>query len=124
MYGKCLSPSGARKVFEEMQSRNEVTWCSLLFAHTNSYQFDSACEVFHMMPKRVEIAWNIMIAGHAQCGEVESCLNLFKEMLESLHRPDQWTLSSLMNACSESSGFSYGCMVHGIIIKTGFKFLC
>lgn len=121
MYGKCLSPSGARKVFEEMRIRNEVTWCSLLFAHTNSYQFDSACEVFHMMPKRVEIAWNIMIAGHAQCGEVESCLNLFKEMRESLHRPDQWTLSSLMNACSESSEFSYGCMVHGIIIKTGWS---
>lgn len=121
MYGKCLRPLNANKVFEEMPSRNEVTWCSLLFAHTNSCQFDSAREMFDMIPKKVEIAWNIMIAGHARCGEVELCLNLFKEMRESLCRPDQWTLSALMNACSESSKFSYGCMVHGIIIKTGWS---
>ncbi|KAG7996169.1 hypothetical protein I3843_01G145600 [Carya illinoinensis] len=120
MYGKCSSTSRSRKVFEEMQSRNEVTWCSLLSAHTNSCQFEPAREVFYTMPKRVEIAWNIMIAGLARCGEVELCLNLFKEMRESLCWPDQWTLSALMNACSESSEFSYGCMVHGIIIKTGW----
>nr|POE50220.1 pentatricopeptide repeat-containing protein, mitochondrial [Quercus suber] len=121
MYGKCLRPFSASKVFEDMQSRNEVTWCSLLFAHTNSCQFDSAHEVFHMIPKKVEIAWNILIASHARCGEVELCLNLFKEMRESLCQPDQWTLSALMNACSESSEFSYGCLVQGIIIKTGWS---
>ncbi|KAH0996404.1 hypothetical protein GBA52_020268 [Prunus armeniaca] len=31
MYGKCLNPSSARRVFEEMKLRNEITWCSFFF---------------------------------------------------------------------------------------------
>lgn len=121
MYGKCLDPSSARRVFEEMKLRNEVTWCSFLFAQTNSSQFDVARHVFSMMPRRVEIAWNIMIVGYARYGEVESCLDLFKGMKESLCQPDQWTFSALMNACTEALEFWHGCMVHALIIKSGWS---
>ncbi|KAJ7955029.1 Pentatricopeptide repeat-containing protein [Quillaja saponaria] len=121
MYGKCLNPSGARKVFDEMNGRNEVTWCSLIYAYTKSGQFASAHEVFHNMPKRVEIAWNTMIAGYAHHGEVEVCFELFREMQESPYQPDQWTLSSLMNACAESLETIYGCLMHGFIIKSGWE---
>ncbi|KAI5324213.1 PREDICTED: pentatricopeptide [Prunus dulcis] len=121
MYGKCLDPSSARRVFEEMKLRNEVTWCSFLFAQTNSSQFDVARHVFSMMPRRVEIAWNIMIVGYARYGEVESCLDLLKGMKESLCQPDQWTFSALMNACAEALEFWHGCMVHALIIKSGWS---
>lgn len=122
MYGKCLNPDDARKVFDEMAASNEVTWCSLLFAYANSCdRFGMALELFRSMPERVEIAWNIMIAGHARCGEVEACLRLFKEMCGSLYQPDQWTLSALMNACAESMELLYGCMVHGFVIKSGWS---
>lgn len=121
MYGKCLNSYSARRVFEEMNIRNEATWCSLLYAHTKSSEFDLAYEVFSMMPIRVEIAWNIMIAGFARCGEVRSCLALFKDMLQSLCCPDQWTLSAIMNACAESSELFYGCMIHALIIKSGWS---
>ncbi|KAL1372578.1 hypothetical protein HN51_002696 [Arachis hypogaea] len=121
MYGKCLCPDDASKVFDEMTERNEVTWCSLLFAYANTCQFGTAFQLFRSMPKRVEIAWNIMIAGHARCGEVESCLHLFKEMCESSYLPDQWTLSALMNACTESMELLYGRMVHGFVINSGWS---
>ena len=80
MYGKCLFPYSARKVFEEMgqSQRNEVTWCSLLFAYANSGQFHIAFETFYGMLKRVLVAWNIMISGFARYGEVEVCLNLYQ----------------------------------------------
>ncbi|GMN33380.1 hypothetical protein TIFTF001_004123 [Ficus carica] len=121
MYGKCLNPSNGTRVFDEMHLRNEATWCSLLFAHMKSCQFDIAYKVFSIMPRRVEIAWNIMIAGHALHGEVELCLALLKEMLNNSCGPDQWTFSTLMNACAESSDVQYGCMVHGFIIKSGWS---
>ncbi|CAJ1941114.1 unnamed protein product [Sphenostylis stenocarpa] len=121
MYGKCLLPDAARKVFDEMSDSNEVTWCSLLFAYANSCRFGMALELFRIMPERVVIAWNIMIVGHARCGEVEACLHLFKEMCESLCQPDQWTLSALVNACAESMEMLYGCMVHGFVIKSGWS---
>ncbi|TKY54102.1 Pentatricopeptide repeat-containing protein mitochondrial [Spatholobus suberectus] len=121
MYGKCLLPDDARKVFDEMSDSNEVTWCSLLFAYANSYRLGMALELFRCVPERVVIAWNIMIAGHARCGEVDACLDLFKEMCESLCQPDQWTFSALMNACAESMEMLYGCMVHGFVIKSGWS---
>lgn len=121
MYGKCSKPCSANKVFKEMNERNEVTWCSMLYAYTNTGQFNLANEVFCVMPNRVTIAWNIMIVGHAKYGEIELCLSLFKEMRENLFLPDQWTLSALMNACAESSEAKYGYMVHAFVIKTGWS---
>ncbi|KAK0606695.1 hypothetical protein LWI29_002952 [Acer saccharum] len=139
MYGKCFEPCSANKVFQETNEKNEVTWCSLLFAYTNTGQFNMANEVFHTMPKRVTISWNIMIVGHAKYGEIELCLSLFREMRETSCAPDQWTLSALMNACGELSEMSYdftfgavlhacsglavlghGRMVHGCVIYYGF----
>lgn len=121
MYAKCLSPPSANRVFEEMAVRNEVTWCSLLLAHMVSEQFSIANSVFSMLPTRIEIAWNIMITGYARHGEIVQCFDFFKEMLRNLNQPDQWTLSSLMNACAESLELQYGCMVHAFIIKSGWE---
>ncbi|KAJ6313614.1 hypothetical protein OIU77_014993 [Salix suchowensis] len=102
MYGKCLSPFSANKVFQEMNDSNEVSWGSLLFAYTNSGQFDAAASVFKFMPKKVGVAWNIMISGLGQYGEIELCLEMFKEMRESFREPDQYTYSALISACAES----------------------
>lgn len=121
MYGKCFNPNDARKVFDEMNYSNEVTWCSLLFAYANTCRFDMAFEIFRSMPEKVEIAWNIIIAAHARCGEVEACLHLFKEMCENLYQPDQWTFSALMSACTESMELLHGCMMHCFVIKSGWS---
>ncbi|KAK6130371.1 hypothetical protein DH2020_035876 [Rehmannia glutinosa] len=122
MYGKCLSAQDANKVFEEMGFRNEVSWCSLLFAYINVGLLDVSRSVFRDMPKRVVVAWNTIIAGYAKWGEVELCLDLFKNMLEDFCSPDQWTLSAIMNACAEMSKPCYGYMLHGFIIQSGWNF--
>ncbi|CAI9118696.1 OLC1v1020296C1 [Oldenlandia corymbosa var. corymbosa] len=121
MYGKCKSSYEARKVFEDMVLRNEVSWCSLLFAYVNAGHFDMANSVFSTMPKRVLVAWNTMISAHAKAGEVELCFELFRKMLEDVVRPDQCTLSALMNACAEGSDSSYGSMMHAFIYKSGWS---
>ncbi|MBA0701858.1 hypothetical protein Goari_020327, partial [Gossypium aridum] len=120
MYGKCLDPCSARKAFEEMGEsiRNEVTWCSLLFAYANSGQFNIAFETFYEMPKRVLVAWNIMITGFARYGEVEMCIQLLKEMRESLCCfPDEYGfqayvyvgngLVNMYAKCGDIKGSSY-----------------
>uniref|UniRef100_A0A7N0UFS5 Chlororespiratory reduction 21 n=1 Tax=Kalanchoe fedtschenkoi TaxID=63787 RepID=A0A7N0UFS5_KALFE len=121
LYGKCLSADGANRVFEEMRVKNVISWCSLLFAHTNCGQFGDAYDVFDVMEERVEIAWNIMIAGHARFGEFVRCLGLFKEMRDGLCKPDQWTYSALMNACAEAQDPNCGRMMHGVMIKDGWS---
>ncbi|XP_052188397.1 pentatricopeptide repeat-containing protein At2g36980, mitochondrial isoform X2 [Diospyros lotus] len=121
MYGKCLSTCNANRVFEEMDVKNDVSWCSLLFAYVNGSQFDIARIVFDAMPTRVEIAWNTMIAGYARFGDIETCFDLFKKMLESFCEADHWTFSALMNACSESEEGLPGCLMHAFIVKSGWN---
>ncbi|XP_065863538.1 pentatricopeptide repeat-containing protein At2g36980, mitochondrial [Euphorbia lathyris] len=124
MYGKCWNAFSAKKVFEDMDVTvtNEVTWCSLLFAYTNSGQFKAAREVFDSMPKKVGIAWNTMISSLGRYGEIELCLDMLKEMQQNLCEPDQWTYSALISACTESSEFLFGCMLHSVLIKSGWSF--
>ncbi|GMH20033.1 hypothetical protein Nepgr_021874 [Nepenthes gracilis] len=121
LYGKCMNHFSAKRVFEDMHVWNEVSWCSLLFAYTNSGLLDIANEVFRSMPKGVQISWNIMISGHAQAGDTQLCLSLFREMRENDCCPDQWTLSSLMSACAKVGEFYYGCMIHGFLLKSGWN---
>ncbi|KAI3469454.1 hypothetical protein Pfo_026117 [Paulownia fortunei] len=121
MYGKCLRAQDANTVFEEMGFRNEVSWCSLLFAYLNVGRLDVSHSVFCDMPRRMVVAWNTIIAGYAKWGKVELCLDLFKKMLEDSCNPDQWTLSAVINACAEMSEPSYGCMLHGFIIQSGWN---
>ncbi|KAF8392532.1 hypothetical protein HHK36_022877 [Tetracentron sinense] len=121
MYGKCLNPSSARRAFEEMNSWNEVSWCSLLFAYVKCSQFDIALEIFYSMPNQIEIAWNILISGYARCGEIELCMDLFKKMQGTAWTSDQWTFSGLMTACAELPEPFYGLMMHGCIIKSGWS---
>ncbi|KAK2992670.1 hypothetical protein RJ640_014920 [Escallonia rubra] len=122
VYGKCFSPCSASRVFEEMGLRNEVSWCSLLFAHVNANELGIAGGVFDDMPNRVNIAWNTMIAGHARCGDIGVCFSLFKKMQEGSFCADQWTLSALMNACAESQEPRCGGVVHCLIVKSGWGF--
>nr|GMD66242.1 pentatricopeptide repeat-containing protein At2g36980, mitochondrial [Ipomoea batatas]GMD68345.1 pentatricopeptide repeat-containing protein At2g36980, mitochondrial [Ipomoea batatas] len=124
MYGKCFSHFDANKVFEEMEVTNEVSslsWCSLLFAYVNVNKLDVAANFFNAMPKKGVIAFNTMIAGHARQGEAKLSVGLFKDMLDELCTPDQWTLSALMNACAESRQKFLGFMVHGYILKSGWS---
>jgi pentatricopeptide repeat protein len=62
-----------------------------------------------------------MISGLGQYGKIELCLEMFKEMRESLCEPDQWTYSALISAFTESLELVYGCMMHAVVIKTGWS---
>ncbi|KAK9084103.1 hypothetical protein Scep_030574 [Stephania cephalantha] len=122
MYGKCLNLDGARKVFEEMDWRNEISWCSMLYACVNAEEFDAARRVFSDMSNRIAVAWNILISGYAQRGEVELCVNLFEQMRTCSCKPDLWTFAALMNMCADELQEEPFCgqMIHACVVKSGW----
>lgn len=121
MYAKCLCPCSAKYVFEEMEVRNHVSWCSLLFAYVHASQFEVAQTVLDAMPNKVNIAWNTIIAGHARYGNIKTCVDMLKKMMAESCDQDQWTFSALMNACVESQQYDIGCMVHTLVVKKGWS---
>ncbi|CAK9193482.1 unnamed protein product [Sphagnum troendelagicum] len=90
MYSKCGSIEDACKVFNNMPSRNVVTWNVMILGHVNLVDMyakcgsmDDACRVFNRMPLRDVVSWNVMIFGHVKCGQGQKALELFHQMQQA-----------------------------------------
>lgn len=79
-YGKCKEIECARKVFDGMFDRNEVSWTSMVVGYVNVGDVGEAKKIFDEMPKRNAFSWNAMISGFVRLGDLKSARKLFDEM--------------------------------------------
>ncbi|KAL7253733.1 hypothetical protein ACSBR1_008142 [Camellia fascicularis] len=82
MYGKCREIEFARKVFDGMCVRNEVSWTSMIVGYVNAGDLIEAKKLFDVMPKRNMVSWKAMISGFVRFGDLKSARKLFDEMPE------------------------------------------
>ncbi|XP_073310154.1 putative pentatricopeptide repeat-containing protein At5g37570 [Primulina huaijiensis] len=79
-YGKCGEIECARKLFDGMRIKNEVSWTAMMTCYLNFGNLGAARRVFDKMPKRNEVAWNSMIKGLVKFGDLNSARKLFDMM--------------------------------------------
>ncbi|KAH6763515.1 Pentatricopeptide repeat superfamily protein [Perilla frutescens var. hirtella] len=79
-YGKCREIECARKVFDEMSVRNEVSWTSMMVGYLNCGDTDAARWMFDEMPKRNGATWNAMIKGLVKLSDLVSAKKVFDAM--------------------------------------------
>ncbi|KAF6148452.1 hypothetical protein GIB67_038807 [Kingdonia uniflora] len=72
------------------------------------------------MPAKNVVSWSGMIYGYAQMGEDEEALRLFKEVLEEELEVNDFTFSSVIRVCGNSTLFELGKQIHGLCLKTSF----
>lgn len=90
MYGKCQCLGYAKRVFDNMGNRNEVTWSAMIGAYMS-------CDCAH--------------------GALDLCNHmLFKYGIS----PSQAILASIIRACTKLADVSRGRRIHGYMIKSGF----
>ncbi|XP_057870765.2 pentatricopeptide repeat-containing protein At4g02750 isoform X2 [Cryptomeria japonica] len=80
MYSKCGSIEKARKLFDNMNQRDVVSWTAMIAGYAHNGFLDEALALFKKMPEHNVVSWNAMIAGYAQNGYVEEALILFQKM--------------------------------------------
>lgn len=80
LYGKCCEIVNARKVFDEMLVRNEVTWTSMIVGYSKIGDYLEAKKQFDEMPERNVFSWNVMINGFVKSGDLVSARVFFDEM--------------------------------------------
>ncbi|KAL2318157.1 hypothetical protein Fmac_032033 [Flemingia macrophylla] len=94
---------------------------SVLFMYARCGNLEDARRVLHKMPRRDMVTWTSMITGYAQNDRANDALVLFPRMLRDGAKPNEFTLSSLLESC----GFVRRCGYLGesrlVFDKLGFK---
>lgn len=97
--GKSGRIEEAFTLFDSMQSRNTVTWNSIISACAKSGDINRARHLFDVMPSRDRVSWNSMIAGYSHNGLVAEASRLFDRM--PTRDVFSWTI---MITCLANSG--------------------
>lgn len=91
MYAKCGSLDIARRVFNLMEGKNEVSWNSIIAAYGNHGRLEESLILFHEMlekgilPDHVTFLGIISACGHA--GRVDDGIHFFRLMTEDYRIP-------------------------------------
>lgn len=126
LYVKCgfslSSPmSDARKLFDQMEKRDELSWMNMITGYVRNGEIESARELFDGMNENLQVAYNAMISGYVQHGFMLKALEMFKSMhLEGIEL-DEFTYTSVISGCANSGLFLIGKQVHGSILRTGWR---
>ncbi|KAF8380303.1 hypothetical protein HHK36_027785 [Tetracentron sinense] len=110
----------ARRLFDQMPERDEFTWNTMIAAYANSGRLIEARKLFDVTPNRSSIAWSALISGYSRHGCGTEALDLFWQMRFEGQKPTQYTLGSVLRACSIFTLLQRGEQIHGHAIKTQF----
>ncbi|XP_022957571.1 pentatricopeptide repeat-containing protein At2g03380, mitochondrial [Cucurbita moschata] len=80
-------------------------------------QIECSSAVFEGIIDKNVVSWTTMIAGYVQNDCAEEGLVLFNRMRESLVESNQFTLGSIITACTRLRALHQGKWVHGYAIK-------
>lgn len=84
-------------------------------------ELETACAVFDEMPVRNVVSWTAMIDGYVRNGRAYEAFELFRQMQAENVQPNEFTLVSLLLACTELESLSLGSWVHELARKNGFQ---
>ncbi|CAN6583916.1 unnamed protein product [Malus baccata var. baccata] len=120
MYFKCGSLSDARRVFDDMSSKNTTTWNTMVSGYTKAGLVDEAVCLFHQMQEPNVISWNSIIAGLADNGSPRAF-----EFVCIMHREglklDGFTFPCALKTCGRHGLLASGKQIHCYVIKSGFE---
>ncbi|PIN23570.1 hypothetical protein CDL12_03716 [Handroanthus impetiginosus] len=77
--------------------------------------------LFEDIPEKNGVSWNAILSCYTQSDSFGEAMGLFYEMIAGGVRPDEFSLSIILNAATGLGDISQGKKVHGYIIKLGYE---
>ncbi|XP_073098991.1 pentatricopeptide repeat-containing protein At3g21470-like [Elaeis guineensis] len=111
----------ARELFDRMPFRNLFVWSSMITGYFKKGDAEEAGAIFSQMPVRNLVNWNALIAGYTQIGCSEEALEAFRQMQEHGFEPDEFTIASVLSACSQLGSLDCGKKIHELINRKKIK---
>lgn len=99
--------------------RRSSVGTALLDAFVKLGNIGEAAKVFDLIDEKDIVAWSAMLAGYAQVGDTERSIRIFRELAAEGGQPNEYTFSSVINACSEYTATTrQGEQFHALSIKS------
>lgn len=117
MYASCGDIASARKVFDEMPTKNLVSWNAMLDGYAKCGDVNTAREVFDLMPDKDVVSWSSLIDGYVKGGEYGEAMALFERMRFAGPMANEVTLVSALCACAHLGALEQGRMMHHYIVE-------
>ncbi|PKA63418.1 Pentatricopeptide repeat-containing protein [Apostasia shenzhenica] len=117
-----LKVSNARKVFEEMPSRNAISWTAMISGYIKVKKMRIAISMFDIMPVKNHISWSVMLGGFIHCRLFGEAIEFFSKMLSHGVIATSHSIVNVVTACVILGNFKHGCKIHGYVEKLGFNF--
>ncbi|XP_019186118.1 PREDICTED: pentatricopeptide repeat-containing protein At1g09220, mitochondrial isoform X2 [Ipomoea nil] len=113
---------GKQNVFDEMPSRNSVTWNVLITGLIKWGELGFARAVFNAMPEKNVVSWTGIIDGYTRTGKFNEALLLFREMAVSEGiKPSEVTLLTIFPAVWNLGHLKSCQMLHAYGEKSGIN---
>jgi pentatricopeptide repeat protein len=93
---------------------------ALVNLYSKARLVDDSLRCFYRTPKQEILTWTSMITAFVQDGQFEKALDLFRELRYTEKEPDQFTISSVMNACAGLNVPVTCEQIHCYAVKAGF----
>ncbi|KAM0054556.1 putative tetratricopeptide-like helical domain superfamily [Helianthus debilis subsp. tardiflorus] len=107
----------ARELFGRMPCKNVVAVTAVITGCCKEGKMEDARVLFEQIRHKDDVSYNAMITGYAQNGRGEEALRLLVDMIRSRLRPDQYTLVSILVACSGLASLTEGKQTHALVFK-------
>ncbi|GAA0153538.1 hypothetical protein LIER_11752 [Lithospermum erythrorhizon] len=91
----------------------------LVDMYAKSGEIEVSREIFEDIEDRNVVCWTSMIVGYVKNGCAEEGLVLFNRMRDGLVEGNEYTLGSIVTACTKLGYLHQGMWVHGYAIKKG-----
>ncbi|ESQ44223.1 hypothetical protein EUTSA_v10006485mg, partial [Eutrema salsugineum] len=89
--------------------------------YSRTGQYHESVKLISTLEQPDTVSWNIAIAACSRSDNHGEVIELFKHMLQSNIRPDNYTYVSILSMCSKFCDFTLGSSIHGVITKTDFN---
>lgn len=94
---------------------------ALMAMYSSNGDKESVEKVFRRTLDRDVVSWNTIVASYAVSNGFDRAFDLFQQMLAEGLKPDEYSFSSVLNGCGNSSYLRQGMALHGHMIKSGFS---
>ncbi|XP_022968412.1 pentatricopeptide repeat-containing protein At5g04780, mitochondrial-like [Cucurbita maxima] len=93
---------------------------TLVVMYAKCGEFSDSKKLFEEIPERNVVSWNALFSCYVQIDFFSEAINLFREMVSTGITPNEFSLSTVLNACAGLEHIDSGMEIHGYLIKLGY----